>query len=288
MGIQQKAGSLTPAMAVLVCGVLLIAGCSDSRTSTSGASFQRNTWQEGNAANIIAPQENAVLQPGESYTFQWIGGAGPTAKLTLAFWNGTTLVPQYQVTVPNNYSHRVRLPSSLPLGGYVLRVGTFFHHEQCFIMGSMGYASAPSPKVLVVTETPNPGNGTESQANGWHWDPGAGVAQCNQTFGVNNCYVVDVNGKQCGNFSGGTAISHFFSIGNMGQQAYDQFVAGASAYFQIENSQSNQAAAAAQSKNTDEQAAPTPTNVVQISNENDAKDDKSVTHLANSGVAGGR
>jgi hypothetical protein len=60
------------------------------------------------------------------------------------------------------------------------------------------------------------------------------------------------------------------------------------AYLQIENSQSNQAAAAAQSKNTDEQAAPTPTNVVQVSNENDAKDDKSVTHIANSGVAGGR
>ena len=285
MGIQQKAGRLTPAMAVLVSGLLLITGCSDSRTSTSGASFQRNSWQEGNAANITAPQENAVLQPGESYTFQWIGGAGPMAKLTLAFWNGTTFVSQYQVTVPNRYSHRVRLPSSLPRGGYVLRVGTFSHHEQCFIMGSMGYASAVSPKVLVVTETPNPSNGTESQANGWHWDPGAGVAECNQTFGVNNCYVVDVNGQQCGNFAGGTAFSQFFSIGNMEQQAYDQFVAGASVYFQPENSKSNQAAAAAQMK-PDAEAAPE--GFVQISFETDAKDDKSVQHIAHATVGGGR
>jgi len=294
MGIQQKAGSLTPAMAVLVCGVLLIAGCSDGSKSSGGASFQRNFWTEGNFASLTNPQDTQppqALMPGESYTFTWIGGSGSLATINLQLWveEQSRFVTQHKAAnIRNVRSYRMLLPSSLPRGLYSVSLETFNNHVACYQAGAVpsSYYTWSNPKALAYSPTRNRTGmgGSGNQAIEWCNNPGAGCTDPVYCAPTNDCQLVDVNNSLCKTGTGGISLSHFFTIGPVDQGVVDQ----ALAYLQIENSQSNQAAAAAQSKNTDEQAAPTPANVVQVSNENDAKDDKSVTHIANSGVAGGR
>jgi len=290
---------------IFASAMLLIAGCSDSRTSTVGASLARNSWQQGIAPTLTSPADTSPMYqsliPGESYTFTWIGGAGALATLRLKRYEEAinTFVTQILVeNIPNNGSYRMLLPSSLPRGLYLVNLATYYDHPACGQVAQVfhggqfgdGYFSwypraiswSPSKqragfrdvasRALVHCNTPAA------------YPPPDGVCPPNWCAPTTDCQLIDVNGSVCKGGAAGESGSHFFTIGPVDQGVVDQ----ALAYLQIENSQSNQAAAAAQSKNTDEQAAPTPTNVVQVSNENDAKDDKSVTHLANSGVAGGR
>ena len=299
-----KRGAFSAALIALGLGLTLIAGCSDSGRSSGGGSLSRNNWQEGVFPTLTSPADTAPnyqsLIPGESYTFTWIGGAGALATLRLERYEEAipNFVTQVKVdNIRNNGSYRMRLPSSLPRGLYWLEIATFDDHRGCGIAWQIfsrseygpGYFSW-NPRALAYSPSkdragwsgayPDTAAGAINNCN----NPDAGCTDPVFCAPTNDCQLIDVNGSVCKGGAAGESASHFFTIGPVNQGVVDQ----ALAYLQIENSQSNQAAAAAQSKNTDEQAAPTPTNVVQISNENDAKDDKSVTHIANSGVAGGR
>ena len=296
MGIQQKAGRLTPAMAVLVSGVLLVAGCSDSGRSSGGGSLSRNNWQEGVFPTLTSPADTAPnyqsLIPGESYTFTWIGGAGALATLKLQRYEEAihNFVTQTQVeNIRNSGSYRMLLPNSLPRGLYWVKLATFNDHRACglvttipnfsyFSMAPRALAYSPSKDRVGHSGTyPNTASDAVNLCN----NPDAGCTDPVYCAPTNDCQLIDVNGSVCKGGAAGESASHFFTIGPVNQGVIDQ----ATAYFQPENSKSNQAAAAAQMK---PDAEVTPEGFVQISFENDAKDDKSVQHIAHATVGGGR
>jgi len=291
-----KRGAFSAALIALGLGLTLIAGCSDSRTSVGDVTLQKNLSQRGaSPPTLVYPEEFQSLIPGETVEIRWLPGAGPLANLHFSvvdprsgFWQWVWV----EGDIPNTGSRRVKIPASVPQGMYSIQVQNFYTHRDCMWASFIGYYEAPLPKVLVghdgkVGWGPTVEQAMENCLNptepSWTWLKG--VPCVGQFNGV-----VDVNNNYCKTGMGGEADSHYFFIGPVIEElvARASSIPSPNAYVQIENSQSNQAAAAAQSKNTDEQAAPTPANVVQISNENDAKDDKSVTHIASSGVAGGR
>jgi len=289
-----KRGAFSAALIALGLGLTLIAGCSDSRTSVGDVTLQKNLSQRGaSPPTLVYPEEFQSLIPGETVEIRWLPGAAPLANLHFSvvdprngFWQWVWVEWQ----IPNTGSHRFKIPSSVPRGMYSIQVQNYFTDKLCMWASFIGYYQAPPPKVLVTSSTDG--------KLGWGPTKEQALAHClNPTepswvhgSGKPCDTVVDINNNYCKTGMGGEADSHYFFIGPVIEElvAKAPSIPSPNAYVQIDNSQSNQAAAAAQSKNTDKQAAPTPANVVQVSNENDAKDDKSVTHIANSGVAGGR
>ena len=275
---------------IFASAMLLIAGCSDSRTSTVGASLARNSWQQGIAPTLTSPADTSPMYqsliPGESYTFTWIGGAGALATLRLERYEEAihNFVTQVKVeNIPNNGSYRMRLPSSLPRGLYWVKLATFNDHRACglasivynrwsyFSMSPRALAYSPSKDRIGHSGTyPNMASDAVNHCNNPAAYPGCtDPVYCAPT---NDCQLIDVNGSVCKGGAAGVSNSHFFTIG----------------YVQIENSQSNQAVATAQASSTEEKSAKPSNNVIGISKDNDAKDDKQVTHIANSSTGGGR
>ena len=287
--------TIPAALIALGLGLTLIAGCSDSKTSVGGVSLQKDQTQRGaSPPSLVYPEEFQSLIPGETVEIRWLPGAGPLANLHFSVVDPRSGLWQWvwvEWQIPNTGSRRVKIPPSVPQGMYSIQVQNFHTNKVCMWAGYIGYYRASPPKILVTDDI--------TSKLGWGKTKQEALANCrNPTesswkwrMGVPCSKVLDVNNNYCKTGAGGEADSHYFFIGPVVEDLVTKAPSIPSpnaGYWQIENSQSNQAAAAAQSKNTDEQAAATPANVVQISNENDAKDDKSVTHLANSGVAGGR
>jgi hypothetical protein len=310
MGIQQKAGRLTPAMAVLVCGALLIAGCSDSQTIDTGANMQRNNFQQGQAPVISSPPVKEavteapnsagqwgnigpwyVLKPGGSYTFTWTGGAGNKADLVITRWDNKKRihVKVWSATTANNGSYRLTVP--FEPGGYNFNVATYFDHPACALAGPLrGGGTSCFPATCpgaTLWYTP---------LSKYPWPPiGDAAAAPGRDFALNECrartasYGGDpntcqiLNSQICRTGASGVAFSDSFFV-----ESFTPGSGGASSiYYQIENSQSNRNAIAAAVGAANNQSAPK-TNVVQISTGANVVDDKSVKHVATGTAMSGR
>jgi len=286
-----KRGAFSAALIGLGLGLTLIAGCSDSRTSIGGVSLHKDQTQRGaSPPSLVYPEEFQSLIPGETVEIRWLPGAGPLANLHFSvvdprnnFWQWVWV----EGDIPNTGSRRIKIPSSVPRGMYSIQVQNFYTHRDCMWASFIGYYEAPPPKVLVTSSTDG--------KLGWGPTKEQALAHClNPTepswvhaSGKPCDTVVDINNNYCKTGMGGEADSHYFFIGPVIPElvARAPSIPSPNAYFQPENSKSNQAAAAAQMK-PDAEAAPE--GFVQISFENDAKDDKSVQHIAHATVGGGR
>jgi len=300
-----KRGAFSAALIGLGLGLTLIAGCSDSRTSTVGASLQRcvTGWCEGNYPIIpdppvkepIAPVLGTAgvggkpgdwyaFKPGQNYTIAWQGGGGNKAEVMLQrLGKGQQWQKVWTKTSPNTGS----LPATFPFesGVYSLVIMTYNDHPACYQFGTHGSCYYSSCRGAPAAWTPlknisHPGGSgylaaTNAQA----------LAECRadvKKMGGNTSSCRLLSPTLCKNGNGGVAGTFAFWI--------ESFTPGGqSIYEQIENSASNRIASGPPQSSTqsNSQAAPK-TNVVAIGAPSDAKDDKSVTHIANSGVAGGR
>ena len=283
--------SLPAAGLIVASAMLLIAGCSDSRTSIGGVSLHKDQTQRGaSPPSLVYPEEFQSLIPGETVEIRWLPGAGPLANLHFSvvdprnnFWQWVWV----EGDIPNTGSRRIKIPSSVPRGMYSIQVQNYYTDKLCMWASFISYYEAPPPKVLVTSSTDG--------KLGWGPTKEQALAHClNPTYphwvhasGKPCDTVVDINNNYCKTGMGGEADSHYFFIGPVIPElvARAPSIPSPNAYFQPENSKSNQAAAAAQMK-PDAEAAPE--GFVQISFENDAKDDKSVQHIAHATVGGGR
>lgn len=277
---------LTPILVLTLVGTF-ITGCSDSSTSSGGLNFQRNTWEEGNAATLTSPADNDALQPGESYTFTWSGGAGPDAVFRLRYYDPIphTFNAVFQAAIKNTGSYRTKLPSSLPQGVYMVNLKTHHYHHACFLGSITGYFSTPSPKVLAYSPS-------KDRVGRGH-DRSSALNNCNNSnhpahVPTNDCRIIDVNHSHCKSPAGGQSNSHFFSIGFVDQAAFEE----ASLYFEVENAAGARTVpATSNTGDTDNAANDESTggsNIVQVGSAVDAADDQTVSHLAQSGTGGGR
>lgn len=276
VGIQQKAGRLTPAMAVLVSGVLLITGCSDSNTSVGGVTLYKNWQSRGNAPNVVSPAEKESLRAGETYEFRWTGGAGTTVQFHLSrytpsdpnmLWRNVWDGPDER---RNTGLYRTKLPASLPPGLYSANVQTFHNHKICMWASLSGYFKRPKPRFIAY----------DHPSGAWAMGstPAEAVQKCNDPKNpynmfrlATNCKIFDANNNFCRSPAGGEAYSHYFFIGPVNEALFKKATQPTQApklttlyYVEIDNSQSNQAAAAAQSSGS---SSSKPSNTVNIGKE---------------------
>jgi len=277
-----KRGAFSAALIALGLGLTLIAGCSDSRTSTAGASLER--WKSGpgsptfqnppvrepvfavpgttNKFGNTGPWH--VLEKGATYTFFWTGSEGPKATVYLVSKTGPASPWRVfmSVNTKNTGSYRLTLPVNLQDDNFVVYVKTYHYHEGCQAASLTNYYSMTKPKAFAYSfqdvGRPYMGGG-RSSAEALSW--------CKKSGGV-NCKVIDVNGNNCKSGAGGVGFTDGFWVARKSSNGtFD----AEEIIKQIENSQSNRAAG-----------------VNVLTTPNDAKDQKQVKHIASSGVAGGR
>jgi len=290
-GQQQMHPTPRLTLGALFLSFALIAGCSDSNTSIGGVTLHKSLSQRGaSPPTLVYPEEFQSLIPGETVEIGWLRGAAPLANLHFSVVDPSGGSWQWvwaEGPIPNTGSRRVKIPSSVPQGMYSIQVQNFYTDKHCLWASFIGYYEAPPPKVLVTdSQDSKLGWGpTKEQAlahclnptePSWRWAAGK---PCNR--------VVDINNNYCKTGVGGESDSHYFFIGPVIEElvAKAPSIASPNAYFQPENSKSNQAVAAAQMQSD---AAAAPEGFVQISFENDAEDDESVQHIAHFSVDRGR